>query len=625
MATPTKLDILTAMTAYLGGWKTPVVTYSFPTSTSAWTGYSPGSEPYRSEFRAFSAAEADMFRAALAAYDRYIALSFKEVQEPGASGDIRAAVTGNGGSGAAGWAYYPGQGPVYGDLWVDVRNGVNYELMLHELGHALGVAHPYDTAILPKEYRSWPYSILGNSIVRYVLTVSAQGEPLLTYVKAAEPMLYDVLVLQTLYGGDPDTGKGNTVYALNAPITLGQVLYDASGLDTIDASANTRSSTIDLEPGSFSSIGQFSAEDQASYYKALYPKIDWSMWLGGPNQLTLFTWTDNVSIAFGTIIENAIGGAANDVISGNSVANELKGLAGDDVLNGRDGIDVAVFIGVSSDYTWQKGQDGRWTVRDSRIGRDGVDTLENIEILRFSDKSAVLSVAFSQKVETAFASILRAGSGASVYAGFAADLQLKIYEGASDTAAVSAIVAAADATTSVALMNYQFFTGKIPSQVGIDFLISPTGSNKANLNSDYYAQFNVVNRYINFAVNLGKNGEGKDAFAAKYGAMSLFDATREAYKTIFGAAPTDATIHLMIDSRVDYFAYYGGDGSNGIGTKAAMVGWLLAEAEKADLGVMARSNNAWLIDIADGSAPFGVNILEPAQGYYKADFVFGGA
>jgi hypothetical protein len=42
-----------------------------------------------------------------------------------------------------------------------------------------------------------------------------------------------------------------------------------------------------------------------------------------------------------------------------------------------------------------------------------------------------------------------------------------------------------------------------------------------------YQDFNLENRYINFAVNLGKLGEGKDAFAAHYGTLSLFDATRE--------------------------------------------------------------------------------------------------
>ena len=158
----------------------------------------------------------------------------------------------------------------------------------------------------------------------------------------------------------------------------------------------------------------------------------------------------------------------------------------------------------------------------------------------------------------------------------------------------------------------------------MDYLVSPTGPNANNLNSAYYQSFNLENRYINFAVNLGKLGEGKDAFLAKYGSLSFVEATREAYKTIFGAAPTDAKIHAMIDSRDDYFAAYGGDGANGIGTKAAMVGWLLAEAQKADLGVMVRSNDAWLTDLADGSAPFAIDILDPAKGYYKADFVFGG-
>ena len=55
-----------------------------------------------------------------------------------------------------------------------------------------------------------------------------------------------------------------------------------------------------------------------------------------------------------------------------------------------------------------------------------------------------------------------------------------------------------------------------------------------------------------------------------------------------------------------------------------MVGWLLAEAVKADVGVMAKSNDAWLADLADGSAPFAIDILDPAKGYWKADFIFGG-
>lgn len=39
---------------------------------------------------------------------------------------------------------------------------------------------------------------------------------------------------------------------------------------------------------------------------------------------------------------------------------------------------------------------------------------------------------------------------------------------------------------------------------------------------------------------------------------------------------------------------------------------------------MARSNDAWLADLIDGSAPFAIDILRPDLGYWKADFIFGG-
>ncbi len=73
-------------------------------------------------------------------------------------------------------------------------------------------------------------------------------------------------------------------------------------------------------------------------------------------------------------------------------------------------------------------------------------------------------------------------------------------------------------------------------------------------------------------------------------------------RAIFGSTPTDTKIHALIDNRADYFASYGGDGVNGQGTKAAMAGWLLAETVKVDIGIYARSNDAFLTDLADGAA-----------------------
>lgn len=184
--------------------------------------------------------------------------------------------------------------------------------------------------------------------------------------------------------------------------------------------------------------------------------------------------------------------------------------------------------------------------------------------------------------------------------------------------ATAQLIKAAGATTSVATLSYQFFNGKIPSLAGVDYLVSPTGPNANNLNSAYYQSFSLENRYINFAVNLGKVGEGAAKFTADYGALSLFEATRKAYATVFGVTPTDAKVHALLDpsfvlggqtmTRAEYFAYYGGDGANGLGTKAAMVGWLLGEAVKADVGMYAKANDAFLSDLADG-ATFAIDLV----------------
>jgi Ca2+-binding RTX toxin-like protein len=324
-------------------------------------------------------------------------------------------------------------------------------------------------------------------------------------------------------------------------------------------------------------------------------------------------------------VERLFGGDYGDKLTGDAGDNVIGGYNGDDVIDGGAGQDTVYMRGYAENFavTWTA---NGWQIADKRtfaapgsVGTsyEGVDLVKNVEFIQYYDKT----VALGDGMTFVVGNILRqAGASAT-----ATDLSGRLGAGALTGAqAVSELVTKAGATTSVATLAYEFFTGKIPGQAGIDYLVSPTGPNANNLNSAYFQSFNLENRYINFAVNLGKLGEGKDAFAAKYGTMSLFDATREVYKTIFGAAPTDEKIHALIDTRTSYFATYGGDGANGIGTKAAMAGWLLAEAQKADLGVMVKSNDAWLTDLADGSAPFAIDILDPAKGYYKTDFVFGG-
>ncbi len=63
------------------------------------------------------------------------------------------------------------------------------------------------------------------------------------------------------------------------------------------------------------------------------------------------------------------------------------------------------------------------------------------------------------------------------------------------------------------------------------------------------------------------------------------------------------------ETRALYFAFYGQDGANGIGTKAAMVGWLMAEAVLANVGDYALTNDAYLTAIANETGNFAVNMI----------------
>ena len=170
-----------------------------------------------------------------------------------------------------------------------------------------------------------------------------------------------------------------------------------------------------------------------------------------------------------------------------------------------------------------------------------------------------------------------------------------------------------DGTTSVAVAAYGFFTGRTPSLAGLNYLVR-SDANPTDLNDPYYVRFTTENRYINFASNLGVVGAGQAKFQADYGALDLRGATAKAYQAVFGVVADAAKVSALLDTavpnglggtftRADYFATFGGDGVNGQGTKAAMIGFLLSNAVHDGSGVYGAATVNYVLALEHGAVP----------------------
>lgn len=197
--------------------------------------------------------------------------------------------------------------------------------------------------------------------------------------------------------------------------------------------------------------------------------------------------------------------------------------------------------------------------------------------------------------------------------------------GASDSQILSNILNGADNSTALAVMSYQFFTGRSPTQVGMSYLVN-SPYNSTDLNDAYYSGFNIENRYINFAANLGVNGEGAFAFATKYGEMSFADYVASIYQTVIGrtmattaGVDVDAAIAYLISTKAAVQATVAAAGlinANStpaqidLAVKAAMAGLVMAAAIKADIGLYAAATDNFMVALATGTAVYGTDITK---------------
>ncbi len=266
----------------------------------------------------------------------------------------------------------------------------------HEIGHALGLSHPGDYNFGddsdgdgqpdPITYENDAFYFQDSTqytIMSYFDSYETGNNQidwnLMRFVYASTPMIDDVAVIQAKYGADMTTRSGDTVYGFNATADVknaamsfqtGEMLtiftiWDGGGTDTLDLSGYYSDSVIDLRDGAYSSAGGFGAYGPAmagvdpstlskdaylAYVNANNTALGlasrtaaYDLYFGGRAGVNEDTpWFDimgretllenNIGIARGAIIENAIGGHGDDRINGNQATNILTGGEGADVF-----------------------------------------------------------------------------------------------------------------------------------------------------------------------------------------------------------------------------------------------------------------------------------------------------
>ena len=314
-----------------GGWSgagngTVNITYAFRSSDSS----DPG----------FSRLQSHMIEATEAAFDLWADVANITFQRVGSgtsgesaySNDATIRIGADTDSGGYAWAYYPGStwhGSVSGDIFFNTSNGYfqsaelgsySFLAVMHEIGHAIGLAHPGTYNGGSPTYAndaSYAEDSRQFTVMSYFAAEETGAEHYWTY--AATPLLHDIAAVQFIYGANYETRSDDTTYGFNsnadresfhidsAAESAVFAIWDGGGTDTLDLSGYRDDQTVNLLEEGFSDAGGLVA---------------------------------NIAIARGAVIENGISGAGDDTLIGNGAANHLVGNAGKDTIVGGDGNDT---------------------------------------------------------------------------------------------------------------------------------------------------------------------------------------------------------------------------------------------------------------------------------------------
>ncbi|MCH8618319.1 DUF4214 domain-containing protein [Undibacterium sp. TS12] len=382
-------------------------------------------------------------------------ISFKEVSDTADSyGYIRFGNNAQG-STSAGYATYPDTSDTKtsGDVYINNEASDNlsnivpgsgaWSTLVHEIGHALGLKHPGNynagepASSAPDNFLAAAEDNAINTVMSYIS--APQGQERDFFGK------YDYLALQYLYGSKTYNAGDTTYNFTDADGRVLKVINDTGGVDTLNMSALTMAANINLNPGANSSVGRL-ASDTASI--------------------------NNVSIAYGTVIENVIGTRFSDVMTGNNANNRFESNGGGDTVDGGAGFDVLLIKENRAAFTIKKGSSDVKFINNST---NDVTSVINVERVQLNDKVVAFDfdgvagqayrlyqAAFDRKPDAAglgywIADMDKGSSLSTVAAGFFQSAEFQKLYGANPS------------TTTLITNFYQNVLHRAPDQAGFDY------------------------------------------------------------------------------------------------------------------------------------------------------------
>jgi hypothetical protein len=392
-------------------WQHKSLTYSFNTSLPEY--YS--QYEVLTQWRPLSDAGQAVAKQAFDEIETLTQLTFKEVSSSKGSINFNTSLLSED---LGGYAYMPSSFPIGGEIFLSSQyntpedykdGGAAANTLVHEVGHALGLKHPFETPnALNKIFDNSDYSIMSYTDVR-TLVLDFEYKPSTSAISVVYGQgalsnsfgLFDVAALQAVYGVNLLHAIGNDTYSILFEDKEHLTIWDAGGLDTINVSTSVGDSRIDLRAGSLSSIDVKSIEEQIATTLSWLDSEnapDYTEWVNSvynSNAKSIYTGENNLSIAYGTWIENVVTGAGDDVVRDNAVNNSINTGAGNDTVklidggydsvNGGLGYDVLQVDETSSQVT-VTALGGGYTL----IGEGFSAEIVGIETIAFSDMNMSL-------------------------------------------------------------------------------------------------------------------------------------------------------------------------------------------------------------------------------------------